>query len=121
MRRSNPQWYYLALALALILPGVRALTWANAPARALDDAAVHAGKMLFTHDWTPKDPLANGGDGLGPVFNATSCAACHGAPSLGGASGKEHNVTMYTILPTRAGGEVRTGVVHAYAVASKYQ
>ncbi|WP_236620983.1 di-heme oxidoredictase family protein [Rhodopirellula sallentina] len=35
-------------------------------------------------------------DGLGPLYNAVSCAACH--PS-GGASGVEHNVTTLTIDP----------------------
>src|SRR5439155_4580102 len=59
--------------------------------------------------------------GLGPVFNANSCVACHGQPSVGGASGNEHNVTMFTILPTQPGGQIRTGVVHAKAVAKEFQ
>tara|TARA_R110002049_G_scaffold27321_2_gene94034 strand:- start:115447 stop:117150 length:1704 start_codon:yes stop_codon:yes gene_type:complete len=36
------------------------------------------------------------GDGLGPMHNATSCAACH---VDGGAAGTEHNVTLLTIDP----------------------
>ena len=35
-------------------------------------------------------------DGLGPLYNAKSCVACHVA---GGASGVEHNVTLLTIDP----------------------
>src|SRR4029453_11578928 len=78
------------------------------------------GEKLFTHEWKPNDPLT-GSDGLGPVFNAKSCVACHGSPSVGGASGTEHNVTMYTILPTRPGEEIKQGVVHAQAVDRKYR
>lgn len=37
-----------------------------------------------------------GGDGLGPLHNATSCAACH---DRGGGSGVRHNVTMVTVDP----------------------
>ena len=36
-----------------------------------------AGRQLFEHEWTPADPLAEKGDGLGPVFNAKSCVECH--------------------------------------------
>ncbi|MCA9137845.1 MAG: hypothetical protein KDB00_13830 [Planctomycetales bacterium] len=36
------------------------------------------------------------GDGLGPLHNATSCAACHDG---GGGSGVEHNVTLVTVDP----------------------
>ncbi len=121
MKRSRPWWYLAVLVLALVPAGVRALTWSRPAPRDLDPVAVETGKMLFTHEWTPNDPLAKGGDGLGPVFNASSCVACHGSPSVGGASGLEHNVTMYTVLPTVAGGSIRQGVVHAAASAPRFQ
>src|SRR5262245_43374015 len=115
MKRLHPSWYFGALAVALVLPGLRVLTWAGPRAVAAEAAAIESGKKLFTHEWTANDPLT-GGDGLGPVFNAKSCVACHGTPSVGGASGVERNVTMYTILPTRPGEEIKQGVVHADAV-----
>ncbi|MCI0683838.1 MAG: c-type cytochrome [Gemmataceae bacterium] len=121
MKRPNPCWYHLALLLALLLPGLRVLTWPAPTIHAVEAASAETGKMLFTHDWQPRDPLANGGDGLGPVYNATSCVACHGQPTLGGASGRDHNVTMYTLLPARPGGDIQQGVVHVMAVDSKYQ
>src|SRR5581483_4394845 len=65
---------------------------------------------------TANDPLCAGGDGLGPVYNATSCAACHKQGGVGGAGGLEHNVTMFA-MRSRTDGEFRTGVVHAQAVA----
>ena len=37
---------------------------------------IAAGKVLFEHEWTVDDPLSGNGDGLGPVFNASSCAKC---------------------------------------------
>ncbi len=120
MKRLHPRWYFVALAVALVLPGLRVLTWAGPRVIAVEAAAVETGKMLFEHEWKVNDPLS-GGDGLGPVFNAKSCVACHGSPSIGGASGKEHNVTMYTILPPQPGGAIRQGVVHASAVDRKYR
>ena len=42
------------------------------------------GLDLFTHEWQPSDPLCHGGDGLGPVYNETSCVACHGQGGVGG-------------------------------------
>lgn len=121
MSRPNPRWYYLALLVALALPGLRILTWPAPRIHAVETASADAGKLLFTHEWQPRDPLANGGDGIGPVYNAKSCVACHGQPTLGGASGCDHNVTMYTILPVNAGGEIKQGVVHTDAVDEKYK
>ena len=37
------------------------------------DKDIAAGRELFEHEWQPNDPKAHG-DGLGPVFNARSCA-----------------------------------------------
>lgn len=121
MNRANARWYFVALGIALALPGLRALTWSGTARHDLEDSAIAEGKMLFAHEWKERDPLANGGDGLGPVYNATSCVACHGAPSLGGAGGLRHNVTMYTIAPLQAGGATQTGVVHVYATSPRHQ
>jgi mono/diheme cytochrome c family protein len=70
----------------------------------LDPAAVRVGEVLFRHEWTPNDPLASGGDGLGPVHNATSCAACHFQNGIGGSGGLAQNVTTFT--------QVRERVLH---------
>src|SRR5262245_47332721 len=119
--RLTSRWYFLALGLAVVLPGVRALTWSGPKQHELSAAAVDSGKVLFAHEWKERDPLANGGDGLGPVYNATSCVACHGEPSLGGAGGLKHNVTMYTLFAMRPGPAVQTGVVHVHATSPRYQ
>ncbi len=41
-------------------------------------------------------PSVVNGDGLGPMYNAKSCATCHVA---GGGSGVKHNVTLITLDP----------------------
>src|SRR5439155_26410622 len=56
------------------------------------------GRELFEHEWVPNDPLARG-DGLGPVFNARSCASCHFQGGLGGAGGLEHNALSFEVFP----------------------
>ena len=73
------------------------------------------GRELFVHEWKPNDSLSNGGDGLGPVFNANSCVACHSQGGVGGAGDNTHNVRAYEVMPTRNDPEMHGGVVHAAA------
>jgi CxxC motif-containing protein (DUF1111 family) len=88
----------------------------------LNPADVAEGNVLFKHEWKKNDPLASTGDGLGPVFNAESCVACHKQGGIGGGGGIEHNVTTFA---TRAfiGNEAkfRSGVLHAFAISPEYQ
>ena len=46
-----------------------------------------AGQELFVRDWLPDDPLTQG-DGLGPVYNASSCVECHFQGGIGGGGDK---------------------------------
>jgi CxxC motif-containing protein (DUF1111 family) len=85
-----------------------------------DALASEAGRDLFVHEWTPGDPLAAGGDGLGPVFNASSCAACHGQAGTGGSGSLEHNVTVFTRAP-KPGGAPTRGVIHQLAIDAASQ
>jgi len=52
------------------------------------------GRELFTREWLPNDPRAHGGDGLGPVFNDTSCVACHNQGGIGGSGPGSKNVDV---------------------------
>jgi CxxC motif-containing protein (DUF1111 family) len=112
---SQRAWYLLVIVLAVAPVGVRVWTWGTKP-KAVDASMAQAGEVLFKHDWTPNDPLCNGGDGLGPVFNATSCLACHRQGGVGGAGGLEHNVTSFSVRSRLPNGKTREGVVHARAV-----
>jgi len=82
--------------------------------------ASQAGRDLFLHEWTPGDPLAAQGDGLGPVFNASSCVACHQQGGAGGSGSLEHNVTVFTRAP-KAGAGAGRGVIHQFATESASQ
>lgn len=60
------------------------------------------GLELFLHQWTEKDELANGGDGLGPLFNGKSCIECHSQGGVGGAGDNTHNAQFLSFLPEEA-------------------
>jgi len=63
-------------------------------------ATANPGQDLFAREWTPAE-------GLGPRFNARSCAACHHQGGIGGAGGPEADVEL---LPG-------PGVVHRFSTA----
>ncbi len=72
------------------------------------------GRELFEHEWTPNDARA-GGDGLGPVFNAKSCSACHFQGGLGGGGNVEHNATSFEVFPRPDDPRFLTGTVHNFS------
>src|SRR5438445_13040115 len=57
------------------------------------------GRKLFLREWLPNDPRSHGGDGLGPVFNDTSCVACHNLGGPGGGGPASKNVDVISVLP----------------------
>jgi CxxC motif-containing protein (DUF1111 family) len=119
MRRLHPAVYVVLGLLALVPPALRGLAWLRAPRPWQSDPALaEAGAKLFQHEWTPHDPLANGGDGLGPVYNASSCVACHSQGGMGGSGGLSANVTTFTL--SVPGGQLE-GVIHARAINPGYQ
>jgi mono/diheme cytochrome c family protein len=83
-------------------------------------AEVAAGRELFEHEWAPNDPLAQG-DGLGPVFNARSCASCHFQGGLGGGGGLEHNVVSFEVFPRPGDPTFRTGTVHNFSTEAAHK
>ena len=95
--------------LALVL--CAAAAWLSLPSA----GDIRAGEQLFAHKWTPNDPLSAAGDGLGPVFNAHSCAECHFQGGIGGGGGLQHNVAAFDVLPTLGHPEPGGGVIHAFA------
>lgn len=61
----------LRFALASLL-GLAATSFASA-----DELDPAVGKALFDRKWVQAPASTNSADGLGPLFNAGSCAACH--------------------------------------------
>ncbi len=70
------------------------------------------GELLFTREWVANDPRNHGGDGLGPVYNETSCVACHGLGAPGGAGPESKNVVLITAAQTGCGPPVAPDKVH---------
>ena len=102
-----------AMAVAVLASGYSALSaWVNR----VTPEQIALGQKLFEHKWTTNDALAGGGDGLGPVFNARSCAECHNQGAVGGGGGSKFNVQTFTAMPTRARQTVEHGVIHAFAL-----
>src|ERR1700712_3045838 len=91
--------------------GVVFAAWAccglAAPARAGGAAAATRGREIFLREWVPGVPGPLGGDGLGPVYNDTSCVACHNLGGIGGAgagSQKKNNPKTPPPNPGVGGG-----------------
>ncbi len=90
------------------------------------------GGRLFAKEWVAGDPGSRGGDGLGPVYNDTSCIACHGMGAPGGAGPESKNVVLVTLarndcgptgsldrlLPVEKGA--RSAVLHRYSTDPEY-
>lgn len=56
------------------------------------------GQLLFHRDWQKSGPLVSAnGDGLGPMYNAVSCVACHKQGSNGGGGDSRFNVDLLTV------------------------
>jgi CxxC motif-containing protein (DUF1111 family) len=77
-------------------------------------AEIAEGRELFEREWAPNDPHA-GGDGLGPVFNAKSCASCHFQGGLGGGGGLEHNAVNFEVFPRPNDPTFITGSLHNFS------
>src|SRR4051812_40783523 len=109
LRSAMPGLLGLGL-LWLFAPGLTALR----PPRARAEQA-RAGLVLFEHEWEPRDPLAHG-DGLGPVFNARSCAACHFQGGVGGGGHLEHNAVGFEVFARPDDPNFITGSIHNFSV-----
>jgi CxxC motif-containing protein (DUF1111 family) len=59
-------------------------------------ADVSLGREIFLREWVANDPRSHGGDGLGPVFNDTSCVSCHNQGGVGGGGSEAKNVIVIT-------------------------
>ena len=96
------RWAGMGLALILAAPlSIAGGAVGGEPSKASEEQ-LKVGREIFTRDWTPNDPRCHGGDGLGPVYNATSCVACHGQGGPGGAGPDGMNVEVVSMI----GGDI---------------
>ncbi len=98
----RPAWLiaacFLALACPIALAGGRGQKTKSPPK---DHEAGHA---LFLKVWEPGKPSPSGGDGVGPLYNETSCAACHLLGGIGGGGRNEQNVALLAAVTNPPGG-----------------
>src|SRR5690242_4848829 len=87
---------------AMIIPSRRTCGLGAAPLVALLLAAgptpsreeIARGREIFHREWLPDDARSHQGDGVGPVYNETSCVACHNLGAPGGAGPASKNVDI---------------------------
>jgi len=83
------------------------------------------GRELFVREWIPGDPRSHRGDGLGPVFNDSSCVACHnqGGPGGGGPASKNIHIVLRRVetkSKPKKNIQLQSFVLHHFGVDSKY-
>jgi CxxC motif-containing protein (DUF1111 family) len=98
---SKLVWAGWCIALGLAIGGARAA----ADTKPDKSGSVAAGYEIFNREWMPNDSRGHGGDGLGPVYNDSSCVACHNSGGSGGAGPVSKNIDILS-----ASGNVATMV-----------
>lgn len=84
--RFRTRWHIVvSRAVAIAGLGVVAVAFAAAGDEPPNKEVLMRGAELFARDWEPGDAKGTGGDGLGPLYNETSCVACHFQGGTGGA------------------------------------
>lgn len=108
--RSRMRSQGLRLALLTGLVGLVGLT--AAIGQDLDGLDIQIGRALFKRAWVPAPSTTTSDDGLGPLFDARSCSACHPrqsrAPLRVSASGEVegHGVILAIGQPDGSGDPV---------------
>jgi CxxC motif-containing protein (DUF1111 family) len=74
--------------------------------RGTDGLELHVGRSFFSSPWVAAPSSTTARDGLGPLFNAHSCSACHPRGERGRAAQEagEAPVSLLARLGLRAGG-----------------
>ncbi len=116
----------------MIAAGIIVVTVARAADDPPADDVVTRGASLFAREWLPVDSKGSGGDGLGPVYNETSCIACHNQGGPGGAGSTSNNVDILTVSSLVAGAtelvDLHPGfktsqsvAIHRFGIDPKYK
>src|SRR5438132_10492432 len=107
---------WMGLCVAAVQSVAGGLARADSKSEKADSVAV--GYELFNREWLPNDPRSHGGDGLGPVYNDSSCVACHNSGGSGGAGPVSKNIEilnasrslgMPSLAPAPCPGQAATG------------
>ncbi len=69
------------------------------------------GREIFDREWLPGDGRSHGGDGLGPVYNDTSCVACHNSGGVGGGGPVSKNIDILSANAPGMGAIINPALV----------
>jgi CxxC motif-containing protein (DUF1111 family) len=105
----------VAIGLWIWSPGLPVIFGPSARA-----SEIAEGRELFEHEWEPKDPLSHG-DGLGPVYNAKSCASCHFQGGLGGGGEVAHNATSFEVNSRPGDDQFHFGTLHNFSTTAAHR
>lgn len=105
----------LGIGLWLWSPGLPVIFGPSARA-----SEIAEGRELFEHEWQPKDPLSHG-DGVGPVYNAKSCAGCHFQGGLGGGGEVAHNATSFEVNSRPGDDQFHFGNLHTFSTSPAHR
>lgn len=97
MSNRHTAWAF-ALTVGLLVG------WQSTIGSAASPQSIAIGEQLFRHGWKANNP-ALGGDGLGPLFNAESCVACHQQGGAGGGGDATVNAASVGIESIEVFGE----------------
>ena len=89
--RAGACWMAIAAAAWLLLT-------ARSDAKGPLDAVVEQGRQLFEFEFHTGQGAEPGSDGLGPMFNHDSCAACHKQGGVGGGGPVDVNAEMLSVV-----------------------
>lgn len=95
---------FMFLMLLGLISSTPNATWAQHQRLGMEGASpVERGRTLFEWVWEPTThPVTKGrSDGLGPMFNARSCAECHHQGGTGGSGSAEHNIDITITRPNK--------------------
>jgi CxxC motif-containing protein (DUF1111 family) len=121
LSRGRFSWGWLVAVGLVLVPAWKCIEpLLRAGPRVVSSEATRLGRDLFTHHFTEHDPLT-GGDGLGPVFNASSCVDCHNQGGVGGGGPADNNVTVFGLARPHPQGLPRSGVIHQHATSAAFQ
>ncbi len=130
--KCRPRWRGVLEGMAAIgAVGVVAVAFAWAGDDPPKKEVLMQGAELFTREWLPADAKGAGGDGLGPVYNETSCVACHYQGGPGGGGPTSTNVDILTAPLSGRNADKPAGlhpgfktsqsiVLHRYGVDPEY-
>src|SRR5688572_9509810 len=94
MTSNDSGWHNSLVILGSALLLRSALGAWGADCAAAEKTAPPDGRELFVREWIPNDSRSRTGDGLGPMFNDSSCVACHNQGGVGGGGPRAKNAQI---------------------------